>query len=354
MREVLNILIPVWVSTIIAIIFFEVKEKRGVAISIAVIVTLVSTAILLYINMQDSSIEDVSSQQEADFSIWNEIEVNYKLNNYPKMFQIAEENHLMESEEMLNIIGVMYAQGIYYEQDYEQAIRYFEAALTYGELEKTYNNLCLASYIADRQDFEEKDSYRLTLKALQAAEEKKIKSINEWLVAAISSEQGEIVEDGYEYVRKMTTQQQNALFNSICVEVGTYRYYVCTEYEYFDETSFDEETGITVHSNVVAEAKTIEERELPKSVYSYGFLSNFQLFDDVLLYANRSEGYIVTEVFEYEPQYLDDSGNLCFWVDTEEYFTGDIPPEIDEDSRWFISGYDSTVGKRIYRLQVKE
>ena len=74
---------------------------------------------------KDSQVELITQErtketnlQKTEEELWKSIEVNFKLNNYKKMLEIAEENQLMEDEKMLNILGIMCAQGIYYERDY--------------------------------------------------------------------------------------------------------------------------------------------------------------------------------------------------------------------------------------------
>ena len=41
---------------------------------------------------------------------WKLIQINFELEEYEEMLEIAETNQLMKTEKMLNIIGVMYAQ----------------------------------------------------------------------------------------------------------------------------------------------------------------------------------------------------------------------------------------------------
>ena len=354
MRELINILIPMWLSSIIAILFVAVKKKVKVAVLISVILLLFTTSLVWYVNMHGDIIQTGVTRQDIDESVWKAIEACYKINDYERMFQIAEENQLMESEEILNLIGVLYAQGIFYERDYEKAIKYLEAASTYGTLEQTFINLWLVSYVTDRQELKETNPYKNTINALKIAEKYNNTILNDMLTLAISVKFGEIVENGYEYVWHMDLQKQTALFDSFCVQSSTYRYYVCTDYEYTADIYENEEAGVTEYSNVVAYARRIEEWEVPIFIFVRGCPSGYQLFDDVMEYPLASTEHTVTAEFEYESSWQDEEGNTYFWTDTDEFFVGNEPPECDEDHRWHISGYDYEAGGRRFRLQVKE
>ena len=64
--------------------------------------------------------------------------------------------------------------------------------------------------------------------------------------------------------------------------------------------------------------------------------------------------YTVTDTIKYETNYKDEEGNIHYWIDTDEFYCGDIPPETDQDTRWVIAGMDEEGREKKYRLQVKE
>lgn len=124
MKEILNILIPMLASGIISIVLYLIMQNKKLAIGICLSILIIFTILIYLINKIESP--DAENQ-----NILKAIEANYKIGNYEQMLKIAEEHQLLQSECMLNVIGVMYAQGIYYQQSYKDALRYMEAATVY-------------------------------------------------------------------------------------------------------------------------------------------------------------------------------------------------------------------------------
>lgn len=266
---------------------------------------------------------------QIDESILDELKYDFKTNNYEHMLETAEIKHVMDSEIMLNVLGIMYAQGIYYEQSYEKAIESFNAATEYGNLESSFTNLWLASYFADLNNLNNDTSYSNSMHAIKVSEKHQNYSINEMLKAGISIRFNETVENGYEYIKKLTYKKRQYFFELFDPQVDSVKYiYKITSTE-------------------------MEERELP--VYLFRFFwpdNNYIAFDSISLSPASSTNYKVTGHFKYEASYKDINGNTYFWVDTDEYYYGEVPPDTDENSRWIIDGYDRSQNVRIYKLQV--
>lgn len=285
-----------------------------------------------------------------------ELKNDFITNNYEHMLETAEKNHVMSSEIMLNVLGIMYAQGIYYEQNYEKAIETFNAATEYGNLESSFSNLWLVSYLADLNDLNNGDtSYSNSMHAIKVAEKHQNYSINEMLKMGISTRFNENVENGYEYIKKLTYKKRRYFFSLFEPQVDTTKYIACTKYVYQvtrDESIADKENNIT---DVKAIPTELEEREISIYMFRYFWPDNdYIAFDSIPLSPNASSDYKVTGNFKYETSYKDINGNTCFWIDTDEFYYGDIPPDTDENSRWVIDGYDKSKNVRIYKLQIKE
>lgn len=353
MKEILNILIPVCASVIISLILYLITKRKKLATVFCIIILLLSSVAVYIINTKEVNNKDNGMQATTE-EIWKLIEVNYKIGNYERMIQIAEENQLMESEEMLNVLGVMYAQGIYYEQDFEKALAYLDAAAIYGNLENTFINLWLVSYMTDWQKKENiNNPYSNCIRALDIAEKHNNNLLNNMLTIGISLNFDESVENGYEYVKLLSAEDKQILFNAFYQQVGTIKYIVCTEYHYYADVSKNLVSGITEYSNIVAMPHKLEEWEVPIYIFVGGCPANFVLFEDIALSPFASSEHTVTDTFEYETSYIDERGNTCYWIDTDEIFYGDVPPETDENSRWVIMGYGNTYTERRFKLQIK-
>lgn len=353
MKEILNVLIPYSVSIVIALLLYLFTKNKWLVVVVSVVLLLVSSGIIYKINISERA-EETSIQKTSE-EVWKSIEVNFKLNNYEHMLEIAEENKLMESEKMLNILGIMYAQGIYYERDYDKALMCLKAAAAYGELESTFINLWLASYVADIEAAENSDiSYNNCIEALKIAEKHQNHYLNEMLKMGIYLSFGERVEDGYSYVKKLFGKDKKDFLKLFYQKCKTLKYLMVTDYDYYTDATKDLSTGEIEYDNVVAMAHTIEEWDVPVYIFVADSPSEYEIFEDLTLVPFKPLKHIVTGKFEYETSYLNEDGNTCFWKDTDEIFYGNEPPETDENSRWMIMSYDDQNQVRKYRKQVKE
>lgn len=307
------------------------------------------------------SIESISptefhmqSEDLAEEEVWKQIEVNYRIGNYKDMLQLAEDYQLINSENMLNVIGVMYAQGIYYEQSYEKALSYLEAAAVYGDSDNTFINLWLVSFLLDKQESKNghDSGYAHCIEALRCAEEHGNGVLNEKMRSSIAENMGKEVENAYEYVRHLPYKEKKELFDQFDLQVDEVRYLACVNWAYRVEREEDPETGELIYRDVKAIPFKWEERELPVYLLRCARPFQFVLFEDITLYPFLSQEYTVTATFEYETNYTDAEGNIHYWIDTDEVYYGEEPPETDGDSRWIIDSIEDD--KRKYRLQVKE
>ena len=90
-------------------------------------------------------------------------------------------------------------------------------------------------------------------------------------------------------------------------------------------------------------------------IYVKGSPSKYIVLDDVEVVAHSNEPVETTGVFEYETCYTDDKGNTRLWMDTEEIYCGNEPPEDTENSRWVIMGCeDGKYDERRFKKQVKQ
>ena len=111
-----------------------------------------------------------------------------------------------------------------------------------------------------------------------------------------------------------------------------------------------------VISNIKAYARSFEERTIPISIYVGESPSKYTILDDIeVIPTSSNSSATVTGTFEYETSYIDENGDLKFWIDTDNFFYGDNPPKDTEDSRWVIQGYeDGKYDERKFRQQVKQ
>lgn len=364
MNEILISAISMLLSLIISSIYYIVERKKGVAVLICIFLTLLSVGVIAMLNTKGDDQQEVTQESLAENyilpedlpeeEVWKRIEINYRLGNYKDMLQLAETYQLMNSETMLNVIGVMHAQGMYYEQSYEEALPYLEAAAVYGESDNTFVNLWLVSFLLDKKESKDgHDSrYDHCIEALRCAEKHGNGVLNEKMKSAIAETMGKEVENAYEYVRRLPYKEKKELFDQFDLQIGGTKYIVCVNWAYRIEKEEDPETGELVRCDAEVIPYKWEERELPVYLMRQVRPFQFVLFGDITLSPFLSQEYTVTATFEYEINYTDAEGNIHYWVDTDEVYYGDVPPETDGDSRWIIDSIEEN--KRKYRLQVKE
>ena len=199
----LIILLIFLISFVFIIIFYLISNKNQKKIEDK------SNTNIYILNIADIDCVNDLINQDINFylenrDLWKLIQIKFELEEYEEMLEIAEANQLMKTEKMLNIIGVMYAQGIHFKKNYIEALTYIDLACVYGNEEQSYINLWLISYLADRErEYRGLNIYRNSEKALEIAEKKQNESLNQMLITGIEDCFGKTVINGYEYFNSL-------------------------------------------------------------------------------------------------------------------------------------------------------
>lgn len=293
--------------------------------------------------------------------ILEEIRQDMTLGNYDGALERAEQYGLTETEEILNLQGILYAAGLGREVDLEQAIRYFEAACLQGQDSTgadsdtqravSFRNLFLAALCADLEDMAEEGTEASvqmphTAEALRFGEllgnkeAERILQERMFAVRGVLPEAGENIFDSF-----WEMENRPEILKEGIVEQEPYRYLVASDYDYI----------ITQYENgeVDVEAIVVQmiERELPIRVMKGIYPDTYETFYGESI-EQAAENAIDIAVYDYPSTYIDENGNEQYWKDTEEIFYGEIPPEDTEDTRWMINGYDENGGRK-FRKQIK-
>ena len=293
--------------------------------------------------------------------VLEEIRQDMTLGNYDGALERAEQYGLTETEEILNLQGILYAAGLGREVDLEQAIRYFEAACLQGQDSTgadsdtqravSFRNLFLAALCADLEDMAEEGTEASvqmphTAEALRFGEllgnkeAERILQERMFAVRGVLPEAGENIFDSF-----WEMENRPEILKEGIVEQEPYRYLVASDYDYI----------ITQYENgeVDVEAIVVQmiERELPIRVMKGIYPDTYETFYGESI-EQAAENAIDIAVYDYPSTYIDENGNEQYWKDTEEIFYGEIPPEDTEDTRWMINGYDENGGRK-FRKQIK-
>ena len=290
-----------------------------------------------------------------------EIRQDMSLGNYDGALEKAEQYGLTETEEILNLQGILYAAGLGREVDLEQAIRYFEAACLQGQDSTgkdsdtqravSFRNLFLAALSADLEDMAEEGAEASvqmphTAEALRFGEllgnqeAERILQERMFAVRGILPEAGENIFDSF-----WELENRPEILKDGIVEQEPYRYLVASDYDYIITQYENGEVGVEA---VVVQ---IIERELPIRVMRGIYPDSYETFYGESI-ERAAENAVDIAVYDYPSTYIDENGNEQYWKDTEEFYYGEIPPEDTEDTRWMINGYDENGGRK-FRKQIK-
>ena len=291
-----------------------------------------------------------SSIGESD-DVWNDIEVSMRIGNYDGVLEKAEQNHLLETEEMLNLQGIMFANGLENDGDgdLDQAIQYFQAACIRKKSAESFRNLLLASLSADLAEITEENGETAwmehTAEAFRFGESNEIPESEKllWERIYLSDVTVPDGENLYDYFWSLENWPQ--ILREGVFELSPYRYLVASNYDYLVSKNEDGEAEIE------AIVTQIVEKELPIHIMRGSYPDAYVTF-----YGDKIEqvplNAIDIAVYDYPSTYIDENGNEQYWKDTEEIFYGEIPPEDTEDTRWMINAYDETGGRK-FRKQIK-
>ena len=291
-----------------------------------------------------------SSTGESD-DVWNDIEVSMRIGNYDGVLEKAEQNHLLETEEMLNLQGIMFANGLGNDGDgdLDQAIQYFQAACIRKKSAESFRNLLLASLSADLAEITEENGETAwmehTAEAFRFGESNEIPESEKllWERIYLSDVTVPDGENLYDYFWSLENWPQ--ILREGVFELSPYRYLVASNYDYIVSKNEDGEAEIE------AIVTQIVEKELPIHIMRGTYPDTYVTF-----YGDTIEqvplNAIDVAVFDYPSTYIDENGNEQYWKDTEEFYYGEIPPEDTEDTRWMINGYDENGGRK-FRKQIK-
>ena len=220
--------------------------------------------------------------------ILEEIRQDMTLGNYDGALERAEQYGLTETEEILNLQGILYAAGLGREVDLEQAIRYFEAACLQGQDSTgadsdtqravSFRNLFLAALCADLEDMAEEGTEASvqmphTAEALRFGEllgnkeAERILQERMFAVRGVLPEAGENIFDSF-----WEMENRPEILKEGIVEQEPYRYLVASDYDYI----------ITQYENgeVDVEAIVVQmiERELPIRVMKGIYPDTYETF----------------------------------------------------------------------------
>lgn len=274
-----------------------------------------------------------------DISLRNSIINNFFNEEYEKVIAEAYKNNILKTEFILNIFGVMYAKGLYFDRDIDEAISCFKYAVEICDLDYTISNLFVVSYLKDLQTGNL--DYSHSNEALNAALWRKDKILINRLLNKSDIE-------GYNLILNMTKSQQEEFYKSLIIKAKVHKIIVCTEYDYCADVEII--NGKTVYKNLRAIGKRFEERSIPIYIKRRNF-PLFKLCDKEIEFTING-AYKTTAIWEYKSTYVGDDGRKHLWKDSENYYYGEEPPEKTEYSRWII--YGIVDGKRRFMEQVKE
>lgn len=354
------------------------KKRRFLLLATACVAAVVSLAILLAWRLlqpagngngivTQTRVEDLEGLEipletaRTKDDVLEEIRQDMTLGNYDGALERAERYGLTETEEILNLRGILYAAGLGREVDLEQAIRYFEAACLQGQNSTgtdsstqravSFRNLFLAALCADLEDMAEEGAEASvqmphTAEALRIGEllenkeAERILQERMFAVRGVLPEAGENIFDSF-----WELDNRSEIMKDGILDLEPSRYLVASDYDYI----------ITQYENgeVDVEAIVVQmiERELPIRVMKGIYPDTYETFYGESI-EQAAENAIDIAVYDYPSTYIDENGNEQYWKDTEEFYYGEIPPEDTEDTRWMINGYDENGGRK-FRKQIK-
>lgn len=347
MWKILAILFLVFAIIFIAC-FFLLKDSNKLLAFSSLISILISAFAFAYdvftITTPPTPLESTASLETTD-EVWKKIESLIILDDYDGVIELAKEHHLLEEEEMLNIQGIMYSNGFFYEQDFEKAIKYFKAASVFGS-DKSYSNWFLAAYTYDRTNSVEDSTlnFKETFDLIKYAESNNNLFINQILTDAIFYINDTAISNAYEYWHKLNYDDKNQLLSKFVIKYDSIPYLHCLDYKYY-----------TIDNEQIVKISKLQERYIPINIYqSFMPYSSYCLFDSIYINVPVAGEYEIGTTFEYNPEYVDEFGNVCFWEDTDELYYGDNAPEDTDDYRWVIYDHSKENSERIFRKQIKE
>lgn len=194
--------------------------------------------------------------------------------------------------------------------------------------------------------------YRNSEKALEIAEKKQNESLNQMLITGIEDCFGKTVINGYEYFNSLPREKKKILLDSFGYDIDGYKVVKCTEFHYAEFIN-DETSNLESKYDIKVIPYRLEERENYIFMFTNNCPQEYVLFDNLYL-SPSPERYRVIESFEYDSTYEDNDGNTHYWMDTDEVYYGNIPPNTDENSRWMLAGYNEDRTERKFKLQRKQ
>lgn len=179
----------------------------------------------------------------------------YLQNNYEGVAQVYSDRRLKDNPKALLNIGVMYANGIYYKEDEEQATYYFRQALNKGE---TYYSI---QYLLHMLDYENIDEIIELVK-------KGCDNNSKWCEKILQRlyEKAEIQCTGSYLLdfSERTEEEKKSILENIFILYDQVKYEVCTEYKY--TAKIDEEGN---YYDLQAECVDVEEQAVDVFINTY-------------------------------------------------------------------------------------
>jgi hypothetical protein len=268
---------------------WQVKEQKPVADNW---IPKGSTVQIMLIPPWENELDVIGESVELDEiknidEAWKNIKICWLTERYNQVIDIAETFNLLNTEEMLNIHGVMYANGFYYEKDNETAIKYFTAAVEHGEKISTFENLLLISHITDQYDLMINNPFlpfSNTFNAFEIVNNNDIEELSSLLLSVTFSYHGTNPKECLQYIRGLENTEIIEIFNRLRFKVGEEKYKVAMDFRHY----------VDENGELKAEATRIEERALPIMATPFsGFPSKFLVLENRFISPN--EGYVVIE-----------------------------------------------------------
>ena len=199
----------------------------SILVSIAAVISAVFSVISFFKNEKYRNEEKVSEMLEV-------AENYYLCGDYEALAMTYSNELLKDNPKVLLNIGVMYANGIYYAQDYSMAENYFKLAMSKGE--EGYSLINLIQLLS----YEEMDRIQELIESVCNSNN----SFCEKLLCDLYTEcnlkcDGKYIDD----YRKRSETEKTEILKSMFVCLGEYTYEVAVEYEYVGNDTMNEEEG---------------------------------------------------------------------------------------------------------------
>lgn len=284
---------------------------------------------------------------ELDEKVLENIQVYMTLGEYDQLIEYAKKENILESEELLNIQGIMYANGLGIDRDMETAMKYFKAAAARGSDVNSYRNLLLASVVADINNLEKDSSAGMqnTLEAFAICQKNDVTEMENMIadLARMSGEEPGGEKAGYEFLE--SCENKNDLLRAGFAYIGDDLYYVTDNYSYIVSGEGDE---------LAAEAEAAHVIQYKRPLYIMrAYPSQYVSFYDEGFFDAVVGDAVKIDEFDVPSCYVNEGNQTVkVWDETDETVTGDTKPKDSDNVMWVYWGLNDN-GEKIYKKRIK-